>query len=80
VTWLSTLIAEIITRLASILVAEALKRAEETQVRMQNARDIDGRLDAFKNAYREAFNGEKITPEQDEKLKASISDFIRGGM
>jgi hypothetical protein len=39
---------------------------------------IDARLAKFKDAYKDAFNGQPVTTEQRQKLNEAISSFIRG--
>jgi len=76
--WASNLIVLIMTKLTSWLLAKGLEQIHSKQVQTQSDKDIDSRLQSFKQAYSEAFNGEPVTTEQREKLKKAISDFIRG--
>lgn len=57
--------------------AKALEYFHGVHDQSETNNDIDARLKSFKDAYREAFNGEEITPEQHTKLRASIANFIR---
>jgi len=75
---LSDFAVAILLKVVSALFTELIARLHQNQDVMTSNNQIDARLTAFKNAYKEAFNGEKVTPEQREKLRSAISDFIRG--
>lgn len=76
--WVSNLIIVLLTRLTSWLFAKGLEKLHGAKQKESTERDIDERLKLFKQAYKEAFNGESITPEQRKKLNQSIADFLRG--
>lgn len=75
--WLSNLIVTLMTKLTSWLFAKGLEYIHGKQKQETTEDDIDLRLKKFKEAYKETFDGKPITPEQKEKLKSSIRDFIR---
>lgn len=81
---LEKLITSILTNLASKLFAWVLEYFKGKQKQSNTNEDIDQRLDQVKQAYKEAFNGEPVTPEQRKRLNQSLADFIRntnnGGM
>lgn len=77
--WLAQIVIMLMTKLTSWLFAKGLEVVNAKKLQISNNADIDDRLLAFKNAYKEAFNGQPVTPEQRAKLKQSISDFIRDG-
>lgn len=72
------IIIALMTKLVSWLFSKGLEKIHAEQAKQETNRDIDARLKAFKDAYREAFDGKEITLEQRQKLRTSIADFIRG--
>lgn len=75
--WLAGIIVSLTTKLGSWLLARALEYFNKQQKHAATDADIDARLASVKSAYKDAFNGEKITPEQRKNLYQGISDFIR---
>ncbi len=69
--WLSALIAQFLTTLASTLATAAIKRMEATQKSQLNDRAADERLERFNQAFKGAEN-------DPAKIRSAISDFIRG--
>jgi hypothetical protein len=61
------------------LITAFVERAFERRSRLPPTTDdeLDRRLHAFKEAYKDAFDGTPITEEQRKKLNASIESFIR---
>jgi hypothetical protein len=76
--WLSTLIGNILIKLGSWLFAKGLEKYHGIRDAKETNDTIDARLKSFKNAYNEAFDGNPVSPEQREKLRNSIADFLRG--
>jgi len=76
-TWMSEIMVNLLTRLASWAFAKAAAYIQERQEKAASDSVIEARLDAVKIAYKEAFNGEKPTPEQMAALRRAISGFIR---
>lgn len=76
-TWMSDIIVNLLTRLASWAFAKATAYIQAKQEKAATDSAIDAKLEAVKVAYKEAFNGEKPTPEQMAALKRAISGFIR---
>ncbi len=74
--WASSLVLAILTRLTSALLTKGLEVLHGSRLKYDTDLDVDQKLKAFKDAYREAFDGKPITPEQRSKLKTSIRDFI----
>lgn len=72
------IIIALLTKLTSWLFAKGLEKLHGIHDQAETNQDIDARLKAFKNAYKEAFDGTEITPEQRQKLRASIASFVRG--
>lgn len=75
--WLTNFVILIMTKLTSWLLAKGLEYVHGRQDKAQTDESIDLKLKAFKNAYKEAFDGHAITPEQKQKLNKAIGDFIR---
>lgn len=78
-TWLSDLVIKILSALGSWLVAKAMEKVHEKKEQVETEKDIDQRLQVLKDAYKEAFNGEPITPDQRARLNEAMARFIRGG-
>lgn len=76
-TWMSDIVVNLVTRFASWAFAKAAAYIQAHQEKAASDSAIEARLDAVKVAYKEAFNGEKPTPEQMAALKRAISGFIR---
>jgi heme oxygenase len=72
------IIVAVMTKLVSWLLSKGLEKLHGVNGSLETKRDIDARLKSFKDAYKEAFDGTEITPEQRAKLRQSIADFIRG--
>lgn len=66
------------TKLTSWLLAKGLEAIHGKELEASTDQSIDQRLTAFKAAYKDAFNGKPVTPEQRQKLNQAISDFISG--
>lgn len=81
---INTILAELLSKLASWLFAKVLEFLKGQQQKDETNEDIDEKLQHFKAAYHQAFDGSEVTSEQREKLKQSIRDFLRnpnvGGM
>ena len=77
--WIAGIFIELLTRFASWAFSKGLQHYHGEQEHAETDRDIDARLKLFKDAYKEAFNGEPLTTEQKKKLNYAISDFLRGG-
>lgn len=76
--WLATIVVQLITNLGSWLMARALEAIHSKQQQASTDSQIDQRLAGVKAAYKEAFNGQPVTPDQRAKLNQAIADFIRG--
>lgn len=76
--FLAGIFASMMSKLVSWLVSKGLEWYHGREQKAATEDDINNKLVKFKEAYKEAFNGEPVTPEQREKLKGSIRDFIRG--
>lgn len=74
---IQNIIVQILTKLGSWLFAKVLEFYHGKQEQKNTDEDIDNKLNQFKEAYKEAFDGQPITPEQRKKLNQSIADFIR---
>lgn len=72
--WVSNLIVTLLTRLTSWLFTKGLEKLHTHNQEIE----IDESLRKFKKAYKEAFNGEKVTHEQRRELNKAIADFLRG--
>ncbi len=77
--WIASIVVALMTKLTSWLFAKGLEVIHSKQDQATTDADIDARLASFKNAYKEAFNGQPVTSEQKQKLNQAIADFIRGG-
>lgn len=75
---IESLIAKLITQLASWLFSKVLAFFHGRKQQSDTNKSIDEKLAAFKQVYKEAFDGTPVTPEQDAKLKKAIADFLRG--
>ncbi len=76
---IANLMAIILTNVTSWILARGLEAIHGKELQKTTEGDINKKLLDFKLAYKEAFDGSPITPEQRQKLKSAISDFIRGG-
>jgi hypothetical protein len=72
------IIIAVLTAITSKLLNAGLARLHSKQIAAGDARDVDEKLEQFKAAYRKAFDGKPITPDQKKELNRAISDFIRG--
>ncbi len=77
--WIASIIVALMTKLTSWLLTKGLEVVHGKQDQAATDADIDARLASFKNAYKEAFNGQPVTVDQRQKLNQAIADFIRGG-
>lgn len=77
--WITNIIVAILTKLTSELLARGLAHLHAAENKKATDADIDQKLSKFKDAYKEAFNGETVTPEQRAKIQKSIAEFIRSG-
>ncbi len=77
-TWVGSILIAILSRLTSSLLSYLISKIHSQQDILESKNQIDARLLAFKEAYKEAFDGKPITPDQKAKLNAAISSFIRG--
>lgn len=75
---LTNIVVSLMTSFTSWLVTMGLQKIHGKQEKAQTDKDIDQKLSKFKEAYKEAFNGQPVTPEQKQKLNSAISDFLRG--
>ncbi len=75
--FIGSILTYILTQVTSLLLAKGLEVIHGKEMKKVEWDDINLKLLDFKMAYKEAFNGEPITPEQREKLKKAIADFIR---
>lgn len=73
--WVINILVGVLTGLLTKIIE---KIQTEKNVWNDNA-DVDARLNNLRDAYKESFNGEPVTPEQREKLKKAIREFISGG-
>ncbi len=71
---MQTLIADLLTKLASRLITEGIARLHATDA----GKEIDKKLETFKRVYEKAFDGTPITKDQKNEINKAISDFIRG--
>lgn len=76
--WISNIVVILLTRLTSWLFTKGLEVKAGRDQKAATDADIDQKLATFKEAYKESFNGEPVTPEQRKKLNQAIADFIRG--
>lgn len=76
--WLNSLVLYLVSKLGAWLLARAIEQSQKIQAKTASDKEIDSRLQQYKDAYKEAFNGEAVTPEQRKKLNGAIADFIRG--
>lgn len=75
--WLVTLILAALERVLAFFwkkyqEKEAIEAATEADLKK-----LDAAFDAYKSAYSKFFDGQPVTKEQDEALRAAISDLIR---
>lgn len=75
--WIAGVVALVLQKLGAWLGTQLLVWLNKRNETAVSNSEIDAKLKAFKAAYKEAFNGEKVTPEQKAELKKAISDFIR---
>lgn len=75
--WLASVVVAVLTNLGSSVGAWILKFIVSRKQKAETAETIDARLARFKQAYLEAFDGKKVTPEQKAALKAAIAEFVR---
>lgn len=71
------IIVALLTSIGSKLLAWALSFIQAKQQQVATDKDIDNKLATVKEAYKEAIDGEKVTPEQRKKVNQALSDFIR---
>lgn len=76
--WITNLIAAIMLRVVTILVQKGLEVFHGKQKQAKTEQEIDARLAKLKAASLEAFDGKPITPEQRQKLRGAIAEFIGG--
>lgn len=77
--WISDLLIKILTSLATWFASKVMEKVNEKREQVASDQEIDDRLKALKEAYKEAIDGKPITKEQRERLNGAVSDFIRGG-
>lgn len=77
-TWLASLVALILSDLASWLTTKGLAYFHGQSETAVNDADIDARLAAFKAAYKAAFDGNPVTPLDKTNLNKAIANFITG--
>jgi hypothetical protein len=77
--WLAAFAAKVLIKLLPWLTAKVMEFFHGLDEKKAAGESVDARLEAMKEAYKKAFDGTDITPEQREELKHAISDFIRGG-
>lgn len=75
--FLSSLVSSIILKLASWGFTWALGKYHQAQDETKTNADIDQKLSSFKEAYKQAFNGQPMTVEQKDALEKAISTFLR---
>lgn len=63
-------------RLISRLIAYFLEQKHAKDEKAVTDEEIDERAKAFKLAFKDAFDGTNVTPEQRVKLRQAIRDFI----
>jgi len=80
----SAIVASVITKAASWVAARLIEWFNKRSKTTAMEKDIDNKLALLKAAYVESFDGKPVTPEQREKLKHAIRNFIsndsNGGM
>lgn len=76
--WIASVFALVLEKLATWLFQKGLEAKHGRDQQVATDADIDQKLATFKEAYKETFNGEPVTPEQRKKLNQAIADFIRG--
>lgn len=76
--FVSNIIVTLLTKLTSWLFAKGLEKLHGAQQKAATEQEIDKKLSTFKQVYKDAFNGDKVTKEDRKKLNAAISDFLRG--
>ena len=80
----SKAVASILTVLASKFLAWALEFVDRYQQQNRTDKDIDKKLEEFKDAYKQALKSEPADKLQRQALSKSIIDFIhnnnRGGL
>lgn len=72
------ILIKIVTALVSRGLQWLLEKAHGLHDQSETNKNIDARLKGLKDAYAEAFDGNPITPEQRERLRASTREFILG--
>lgn len=75
---IATILESLITKLASWFFTKVLAYFHGKAQHAKTDKEIDEKLAVVKQAYKEAFDGTPITPEQRQKLNQSIDDWLRG--
>jgi hypothetical protein len=76
--FLATLLAKVAQALLPWLLAKLMAYLNKEKSLEDNKEKIDELLVKVKEAYKKAFNGQPVTPEQEQELKRALRDFIRG--
>ena len=75
---LNNIFVSLMMKIVAFLFTKGLEYFHGQQKKSETEKNIDERLAKFKEAYKGAFDGEPVTPEQRAKLNQAIRDFIRG--
>jgi hypothetical protein len=71
------ILISLITHIASYLLAKALEKSQKSSETLETENAIDLKLKTMKDAYIEAFDGNKVTDEQKKNLRDSIINFVK---
>lgn len=66
----------VLIRVTTYWVTSALEYSNKNNSKAFSERTIDERLEKVKAAYKDAFDGQPITPEQHKSLKSAVALFI----
>lgn len=75
---IQAILESLLTKLASWFFAKVLAFIHGRQLKAKSDQEIDVKLAAVKQAYKEAFDGTPITEDQRKKLNQTIADFLSG--
>lgn len=74
---LERILLALLVKVGPWLLTKAMEWGQKSKETVQTDEAIDKKLETFKTAYKESFDGEAVTSEQRKALKASIRDFIK---
>lgn len=76
--WLTSLAASLLEKLVSSIAVKLMELYRGKAEKDATEADIDNRVALLKDAYKKAFDGNPVTPQQKEELKHAIRQFING--